>query len=330
MKANSFEVTGVFQYLAHLDTTSFIADTLTLFIILPSLNHSMSAHPRTDVIIRPLHDIAEFQAAEAVQHAVWSGDEMLIVPAHLLLTAAHNGGVVLGAWEERNLVGFVFGFLGVQSADEMVASGLKHCSHMLAVLPAYRNQHIGFRLKWAQRQHVLAQGLDLITWTYDPLEARNAHLNINRLGAVCRTYLPNLYGEMQDALNQGLPSDRFQVDWWIASQRVVQRQQGRPPSPSDALPPSPILNPSRTEPNRDHPQPGPQPGPPFPSRPWVEIPADFQGLKRADTALALAWRLHTRALFTTLFSHGYQIDAFLRLTTLAGRPRAFYGLRQLP
>ncbi len=85
-------------------------------------------------------------------------------------------------------------------------------------------------LSWRSVRHVLAQGIDLITWTFDPLETRNATLNFHKLGAVCNTYFPNLYGDMRDGLNAGLPSDRFQVDWWIASERVAQRLAGEPPS----------------------------------------------------------------------------------------------------
>ena len=103
---------------------------------------------------------------------------------------------------------------------------------MAGVHPAYRNRGLGYSLKLAQREHVLAQGIDLITWTFDPLETRNATLNFHKLGAVCNTYLPNLYGDMRDGLNAGLPSDRFQVDWWIASERVAQRLAGQPPSGS--------------------------------------------------------------------------------------------------
>src|SRR3970282_1162763 len=100
---------------------------------------------------------------------------------------------------------------------------LKHCSHMLAVLPEYRDQKIGYRLKLAQREAVHEQAVRLITWTYDPLESRNANLNINRLGGIVRTYKRNHYGEMQDGLNAGLPSDRLLVEWWITSNRVKQR-----------------------------------------------------------------------------------------------------------
>ncbi len=126
-----------------------------------------------------------------------------------------------GAWAGERLAGFVFGFLGFHEAE--TARRLKHCSHMLGVHPDFRSAGVGYALKTYQREHVLRQGLDLITWTYDPLLARNAQLNIAKLGAVCTTYLPNLYGAMRDGLNAGLPSDRFQVDWWIATPRVADR-----------------------------------------------------------------------------------------------------------
>lgn len=282
-----------------------------------------------DISIRSLHNSAEMHAVEAVQRQVWPGDNTSIVPSHLLLTAAHNGGLVLGAYAAEVLVGFVFGFVGTRPASGDAGPGprLKHCSHMLAILPAYRNQHIGMRLKWAQRQHVLHQGIELITWTYDPLEARNAHLNIARLGTVCHSYLQNLYGAMTDALNMGLPSDRFQVDWWIASPRVARRRQQPPQPPAATVILPHLLNPSQS----GHPWPHPATVTlsPTSSQVLVEIPPDFQNLKRTDASLALAWRLHTRELFTQLFAQGYTADSFIR-ATMEGRQRAFYGLRRSP
>jgi predicted GNAT superfamily acetyltransferase len=163
----------------------------------------------------------ELAEVEALQRVVWPGNDLEVVPAHVLLTAQHNGGLVAGAWAGERLAGFVFGFLGFHDVEP--AHRLKHCSHMLGVHPDFRGAGIGCALKTYQREHVLRQGLDLITWTYDPLLARNAQLNIAKLGAVCTTYLPNLYGAMRDGLNAGLPSDRFQVDWWITTQWVADR-----------------------------------------------------------------------------------------------------------
>ena len=170
---------------------------------------------------------------------MWDLPDVEVVPLHVLITAAKNGGLLLGAFDGETLAGFVFGFPGLTPDGK-----LKHCSHMAGVHPAYRDRGLGYSLKLAQRLHVLAQGIDLITWTFDPLETRNATLNFHKLGAICNTYLPNLYGEMHNGLNAGLPSDRFQVDWWIASERVAQRLQ--PPSNSPlgggrAGPATPVL-----------------------------------------------------------------------------------------
>ena len=130
-------------------------------------------------------------------------------------------GCVLGAFEEEQLVGFVFGFPGLETLPD--GPHPKHCSHMLGVLDSHRDSGLGFALKRAQWQMVRHQGLDHVTWTYDPLLSRNAHLNIAKLGAVCNTYLRSQYGDMRDGLNAGLPSDRFQVDWWIRTRRVEHR-----------------------------------------------------------------------------------------------------------
>ena len=188
------------------------------------------------VEIRPIQAHDEYWAVEQLQREVWGLADVEIVPNHLLLTAQKNGGLLLGAFdvppegEEEQFVGFVFGFVGLSSGG-----GVKHCSHMAGVAPAYQNQNLGYRLKLAQRQQVLSQGIDLATWTFDPLESRNANLNFRKLGATSRTYLRDLYGSMRNTLNVGLPSDRFQVDWHIASRHVAEGTPDRAPSQSPPL-----------------------------------------------------------------------------------------------
>jgi predicted GNAT superfamily acetyltransferase len=260
------------------------------------------------VEIRPIQAHDEYWAVEQLQREVWGLADVEIVPNHLLLTAQKNGGLLLGAFDvppeggEEQLVGFVFGFVGLSSDG-----GVKHCSHMAGVAPAYQSQNLGYRLKLAQRQQVLSQGIDLATWTFDPLESRNANLNFRKLGATCQTYLRNLYGEMRNALNVGLPSDRFQVDWYIASRHVADRLRSNwvgpslsalrdegipllnPVSPGDPPPPSPTILPLESE------------------QLLVQIPLDFQAIKASDMALARAWRLHTRALFEATFAAGYTV-----------------------
>jgi predicted GNAT superfamily acetyltransferase len=287
----------------------------------------MSAAPV--ITVRPLATLEEFHAAEDLQRAVWPGFDLEVLPLHLLTTVAQNGGVVFGAFHGPRLVGLVFGFLGTDEAQpsRTAMTRLKHCSHQLAVHPEYRGQQIGYQLKLAQRDFVSAQGVRLVTWTYDPLESRNARLNIAKLGAVCNTYKREVYGEMADRLNAGLPSDRFQVDWWVTSPRVKERMFGqRAPLVLSSFTSAgaQILNPAQIAAG----------GLPRPSDrelllsgtvALVEIPTDFQAIKTADMALARAWRDHTRHVFEAAFSNGYWITDFF-YEPVEGQLRSIYAL----
>ena len=284
-----------------------------------------------------LEEAHEMHAIERLQSQVWPDSERDVVPAHLLLTAAHNGGLVIGAYpdadssgtgEQGEPVGFVFGFPGFYSTPD--GPRLKHCSHMLGVRADYRSRGLGFALKRAQWQMVRHQGLDLVTWTYDPLLSRNAYLNIARLGAVCSTYHTDLYGEMRDALNAGLPSDRFQVDWWVNTQRVHHRLSSKPRRSLDLAnflaAGARILNPSTPGDGRWA-QPAEEVDLPEDEREavlLVELPADFLALKADDFEVARAWRYHLRKLFQGLFERGYLVTDFVHLE---GAPsRSFYVL----
>ena len=175
--------------------------------------------------IRLLESPEDMTAAEEIQRVVWTGNETEVVPTHMFITAIHNGGIVLGAFVEDKMVGFVFGFPGLEILPD--GPHPKHCSHMMGIHPDWRNSGLGFALKRAQWQMVRRQGLNQITWTYDPLLSRNAYLNLAKLGAVCNTYRRSEYGDMRDGLNAGLPTDRFQVDWWINTNRVERRLSKR-------------------------------------------------------------------------------------------------------
>jgi len=290
--------------------------------------------------LRLLENIEDMFVVEDLQRQVWGMDDA-VVPNHLLLTAAHNGGLILGAFIDNRMVGFVFGFPGLTHTPD--GPQPKHCSHMLAVLPEYENQGIGYLLKRAQWQMVRHQGLPLITWTYDPLLSRNAHLNIVRLGAISNTYVPNMYGEMHDSLNQGSPSDRLQVEVWVNSSRVRNRMSKRPRRQLDLAhylsANTEIINPTRLG-DAGWPQPSDTPwqpaviaqsaGEPLPENLvqaalyLLEIPSDFQDLKTADPKLGLAWRLHVRTLLQDLFARGYLITDFVYLR--GEYPRSFYIL----
>jgi predicted GNAT superfamily acetyltransferase len=307
------------------------------------------AQPMKEISLRVLETQQELKQVEELQLRVWFGSELDVVPANLLMAAVHNGGLVIGAYETNQadieisdqdsskkhdqpedswkevpeLVGFVFGFPGIYPSPEGMQ--IKHHSHMLGVLPAYRDKGIGFLLKRAQWQMVRHQNLDRITWTYDPLQSRNAHLSIARLGAVCNTYFQDFYGEMRDGINQGIPSDRFQVDWWVNSKRVMRRLSKRPRKKLDLAhflaAETQLINPSRIDHNH-YPQPGfeedvlaalnqnlqnEQP------LLLVEIPADFLALKEVSLELAFEWRSHSRWLFQKLFEKGYLITDFVHL-----------------
>ncbi len=300
--------------------------------------------------LRILETPDEMEAAEQLQRSVWPGSETDVVPLHLLVTVAHNGGLVIGALTDGNeahngepviniagqssaaLVGLVCGFPGLYYTPD--GPRPKHCSHMLGVYPDFRDLGLGFALKRAQWQMVRHQGLDLITWTFDPLLSRNAQLNIARLGGVSNTYLREIYGNMRDDLNVGLPSDRFQVDWWVNSRRVNRRLSKRARRPLTLAhclnAGAQIINPAEY-----HADGWPHSSVSSPSIPdvhdpndaallLIEIPSDFQALRATDRSLALEWRLSTRSLFEDLFSRGYLITDFVHVP--GDQPRSFYVL----
>jgi len=250
--------------------------------------------------IKPITDASGCTAVEQLQIDAWQmSDNMEVVPGHMLLTFHKNGGVLLGAYAGERLVGFVAGFVG------LIGNGrFKHASHMMGIHPEFQGRGIGFQLKLAQRQAVQQQELDLITWTYDPLEVGNARLNIHKLGAVCRTYIPNLYGEIE-GINAGLPSDRFQVDWHINSAHVANRLMGKDEEET-AVPEHLILNPVGE--NGRPPQTTKSPSE---VTHFVQIPHNIRTLKAQDMPLALAWRQHTRQLFTNLFAQNYTVSDFI-------------------
>lgn len=251
------------------------------------------------ISVRPVTTIEECRAIERLQAEIWES-EAIVVPDHLLLTVAKEGGLVLLALDEaENPAGFAFGLLSLTENNR-----LKLASHQVGVLPAYQNSGVGYGLKLAQREVALARNLDLITWTFDPLQGRNARLNLRKLGAVCNTYMRNLYGEMRDEINQGLPSDRLRVDWWVATAHVGNRIGGRHTGQMDWASEYPILNPATILDDGLS-------APPDKYAPLdtacclVEIPHDINRLKSEAPQLALKWRLQTREIFEMAFAAGY-------------------------
>jgi predicted GNAT superfamily acetyltransferase len=272
-----------------------------------------------NIVIRPLASTNDMRACEELQVRVWAlPDGFEVVPSHVLMAVPKNGGLVLGAFDGEELVGFLFGYPGFKPDGK-----LKHCSHMMGVVPGYQGAGIGYRLKRAQREFVLSQGLDLVTWTFDPLESRNARLNLHKLGAVSRTYLPDYYGPLSDGLNKGLPTDRLEVEWWVAGGHVRQRLKGedalsRSGSVAQAnmsgktatgllTPGTLVLNPSA-------------------QTVLFEIPLDYQAIKAADPGLALEWRMAAREVLEAHFSAGYAAIDF-RSHVVDGERRSSYVLQ---
>jgi len=277
-----------------------------------------------DFEIRPFHTLAEFHAAEELQRAAWGSADIDIAPLHVMLTIAKNGGVVLGAFAADQLIGFVYGFVGMTDRAD---AKLKHTSHQMGVRPEWQSRGVGYALKVAQREAVRQQGLRLITWTYDPLESKNAHLNIAKLGAVCNTYICNYYGELRDDINLGLATDRFQVDWWIGSQHVTAHLAQPSASLAAYLDEGVTILNSVIWNDQELPACANSIEPLPADRFLVEFPADFQAIKRADNTLAIAWRLHLRSICETAFAEGFTVMDYLYET--GTRARSFYVLQKI-
>lgn len=276
------------------------------------------------ITIRPLCTLAEYEAAEDLQRVVWGiTDGVEIVPLNILKPINKCSGAVLGAFDDNRLIGLAFGFLARLPTGE-----LHHWSHINASHPDYRGQAVGEKLKWAQREAVLALGLTLIRWTFDPLEGPNASLNIGKLGATAQEYDRNVYGQMGDGLNVGLPSDRFIADWRLDSPRVLARLVGGRPKLSladlsgdvpfalDSEPVDPALGLRR-------------PLPPAldldAERILAELPGNMQDVRKHNLTVGRAWRERTEQVFDAYFARGYRVEEFLSEKDEIGR-RNFYLL----
>lgn len=233
------------------------------------------------VVIRPLDGEAERAACVALQERVWGPAFADRVPASVLMIALETGGVASGAFEAGELVGFVFGITGLRAGRPT------HWSDMLAVAPEHRGRGIGYRLKLHQRTLLLERGVKMVRWTFDPLEARNAHINLRRLGAVAREYRRDAYGASDSPLHAGIGTDRLVAEWPIASERVATRLAGGPGDPTDR--PAEGGGAQR-----------------------IAVPADIQALKRTDLAAALEWRRTVREALEGAFAAGYTAVDFER------------------
>ncbi|HEU5138789.1 MAG TPA: GNAT family N-acetyltransferase [Bacillales bacterium] len=252
---------------------------------------------KPNMIVKQLQSLDELKEMQELERAVWG---MEPIPVHQTFTAAKNGGIILGAYVNGEMAGFSYSFPGFQDGQTYL------CSHMLGVDPGYQNQGLGLLLKEKQREIALGKGYTLITWTFDPLLSLNAYLNLHKLRGVASQYTENLYGAMDDSLNQGLPTDRFTVSWWIDSEHVDtdQTELNGPPLDKNFI----LLDFAVGE--CGYPLAGSL-SDRFPVKVqtgdawYVPIPADFQKMKTSHPEWALDWRLKTRRIFQDLLDQGF-------------------------
>src|SRR5258706_291350 len=229
---------------------------------------------RSDVIIRPCHGIAEFEACVKVEREVWKSSDIDVVPIPLFVVASETGGQVLGAFNGADLVGFTLAIAGWRARKPFLHS------HMTAVMDGYRDQGIGRRLKLYQRDDALARGIALIEWTFDPLVTKNAYFNFMRLGAIGRRYLPNVYGITTSPLHGSLPTDRLVAEWHLRSPRVLCVLAGKRPTPAFAK-----------------------------KAVRISIPAEMEDRKPTDPSQAQKVQFEVRSRFTHWLAKGYAATA---------------------
>lgn len=274
------------------------------------------AMTKVDFELRRLESLEEYRACVALQQSTWGIDFLDVVPSTILNVSQRIGGVTAGAFDVAGrLLGFVFGMTGVEEGR------IVHWSDMLAVVPEMRGRGLGAKLKWYQRELLLPIGVETVYWTFDPLESRNANLNLNHLGAQVHEYVENMYGETSSDLHAGLGTDRFIVAWSIASEIVESTSRGERVAPAASWEALPIVNTLSLAKGIAEPHENAQPeGEAF----RVEIPANIQAEKTESASRGREWRISTRNAILRGIASGYTVRAFTR--DEAGR--CFYVLQK--
>jgi predicted GNAT superfamily acetyltransferase len=254
---------------------------------------------------RDLKTLEEFAQVVELERVIWGPGYDEVVPVPILAVTVKRGGILIGAFDGDRMIGFVYSLPGIKYGKPT------QWSDMLGVLDEFRNAGAGRELKLLQRERTIAMGLDLIEWTYDPMQAMNAHLNFAKLGVIVEEYEENIYGESSSPLHRGNPTDRFVAEWWVREPHVERRIAPAGPITlrtnelTDAQPVNKIA----------------------PSGEWLEsvdvdlsldarrllvhIPMGFTDMLARNPELALAWRVCTRAIFTTYFDRGYKAVDFM-------------------
>jgi predicted GNAT superfamily acetyltransferase len=257
--------------------------------------------------IRPLTTLEDCRKVAELEKRVWGyTDAEDVVPPPVLIVSIKRGGILLGAFDDSgDMTGFVYSIPGLKDGRPM------QWSHMLGVVASARSTGLGTELKLAQRQAALDMGLDLIEWTYDPLQAMNAHLNFAKLGVVVEEYEENVYGTSSSPLHAGTPTDRFVAEWRLREPHVERRVSGNVMVVRDAsVSNAPVANPSRD--GEKWVRPGAADLALDARRILVEIPIGFTEMMAEAPDLALTWRMATREIFLGYFGRGYRaVDFFL-------------------
>jgi predicted GNAT superfamily acetyltransferase len=267
------------------------------------------------VTYRDLTTLEDYAQVVELERSIWGVGYGDVVPVPILAVSVLRGGILIGAFASgtareasaERMVGFVYSLPGIKHGKTT------QWSHMLGVLEAHRNDGTGRQLKLLQRERTLAMGLELIEWTYDPMQALNAHLNFARLGVIVEEYEENVYGTSSSPLHKGNPTDRFVAEWWIAKPHVERRLQGGGAAltlRTDEVADAPAVN--RAMPDGDWQSCDAVNLALDARRVRVEIPMHFTEMLSGAPEKAMAWRLATREIFTTYFGRGYRaVDFFL-------------------
>jgi predicted GNAT superfamily acetyltransferase len=221
------------------------------------------------IAVRKCHRMEEFQKCVALEQEIWGEADLEVEPATLFVVAGETGGQVLGAFDGDRMVGFTLAIVGFLEGRVFLHS------HMTGVLETYRDRGVGRALKLFQREDALGRGIRLVAWTFDPLETRNGHFNLNRLGAISRKYLPNLYGVTTSPLHWGLPTDRLWVEWHLDSARTVAAVQE-------------VTSGRVSE-----------------AKARIALPSELESWKKSDMGRVAAVQAQVREEFTRWFARGY-------------------------
>jgi predicted GNAT superfamily acetyltransferase len=220
------------------------------------------------IVVRKCRALEEFHACVELQREIWAEADLEIEPVTMFVVASITGGQVLGAFDGDKMVGYTLAVVGLREGRMYLHS------HQTGVSAAYRDRGVGRMLKLFQRDEALGRGIRLVEWTFDPLELKNAHFNLNRLGAICRRYVPNLYGVTTSPLHRGIETDRLVAEWWLDSRRVIGAIQNLVPGATNA-----------------------------PAA--IELPAELEQWKQDDSPQVQAVQTRVREEFTKWFAREY-------------------------